>query len=310
VPTLWGSQQITISCSGNYVDDSVQGFYESLAETAILSKNGFGTSSYLSDIRPRGSKISTGGKSLGVLPVLKMHIQTSIDISQGGVRRGAWAGYLHICHGDFWEVYHYLENNPDDCNIGWIITDEFVGKLLNNDRDAIDRYKSVLKLKSVLGKGYFLFVDKANRLKPQSYKQHNLDIKASNLCLTGDTQVTIRYAEGLIERTNIAILSDIFKRNDYIEILSYNINTGVCEFKLIEECGLTNDNAPILLLGLDGNYSNYLHLTPEHKVYTKNRGYIEAKKQGGTGSVHRKKDIKFALDYNMPVKELTSILPK
>lgn len=173
---------LSISCAGNYVDDSVQGFYESLTETAILSKNGFGTSSYLSDVRPRGSKISTGGKSLGVLPVLKMHIQTSIDISQGGVRRGAWAGYLHICHGDFWEVYHYLENNPDDCNIGWIITDEFIQRILNNDHDAMDRYKSVLELKAVLGKGYFLFVDKVNRLKTQTYKDNNLDIKASNLC--------------------------------------------------------------------------------------------------------------------------------
>lgn len=173
---------LTISCAGNYIEDSIDGFYSSLTETAILSKYGFGTSSYLSDIRARGASISTGGKAHGVLPVLQMNVQCSRDVSQGGVRRGAWAGYIDIDHGDFWEVYHFLEHNPDDCNIGWIISDRFIKRLDDGDEEAQERYRSVLKLKNMLGKGYFHFKDKVNRLKPESYIKNNLDIKASNLC--------------------------------------------------------------------------------------------------------------------------------
>lgn len=240
---------LTISCAGNYIEDSIEGFYTSLTETAILSKNGFGTSSYLSDIRPRGSKISTGGKSLGVLPVLKMNIQTSIDVSQGGVRRGAWAGYLDIDHGDFWEVYHYLENNPDDCNIGWIIGDDFIERLNNNDSDAIERYQAVLKLKCMLGKGYFHFKDKVNRLKPESYKKHNLDIKASNLCVAPETLI-------------------LTKEHGYKEISS--LETQDVHIWNGEEWSLTtvrqtSDNSELIKVTF--NDGNYIECTKEHKFY-------------------------------------------
>ena len=59
-----------VSCAGNYVGDSVEGFYSSNAEIAVLSKNGFGTASYLGDIRGRGASIkSSGGEADGVVPV-------------------------------------------------------------------------------------------------------------------------------------------------------------------------------------------------------------------------------------------------
>lgn len=173
---------LPVSCSGQYIDDSVAGFYESLLETAVLSKNGFGTSGYLGDIRPRGSLIADGGKASGVLPVLKMFVQSTKDVSQGSVRRGAWAGYLPIDHGDFWEVAGYLEAHPDGTNIGWIITDSFIEKLNSGDADSVKRFQEVMKIKMTLGKGYFQFIDKCNRQRPEWYKKLGLDIKASQLC--------------------------------------------------------------------------------------------------------------------------------
>ena len=44
-----------VSCSGNYVGDSVYDFYQAQTEVAVLTKNGFGTSAYLGDIRGRGT---------------------------------------------------------------------------------------------------------------------------------------------------------------------------------------------------------------------------------------------------------------
>jgi ribonucleoside-diphosphate reductase alpha chain len=177
-----------VSCSGNYVGDSVYDFYDDQKEIAVLSKNGFGTSSYLGDIRARGTNIaSTGGKASGMLPVMRDFIQCSRDISQGGTRRGAWAGYIEIDHDDFWESINWVKSNPDDCNIGWIITNDFIERLNSGDKDAIDRFQSSLELKMISGKGYYFFRDKVNDLSPVYYKERGLKVLASNLC----TEITL-----------------------------------------------------------------------------------------------------------------------
>lgn len=171
-----------VSCSGNFVSDNVHSFYESMTENAVLSQNGFGTSSCLDDIRPRGTKISRGGTASGVLPVLKANIQVSRDISQGSTRRGAWAGYISIEHGDFYEVCEFIVAHPDDCNIGWNIHKTFIDKLEAGDKEATKRYQRALKVKMVTGKGYFFFIDKVNEQSPKCYKDRGLTVKASNLC--------------------------------------------------------------------------------------------------------------------------------
>ena len=177
-----------VSCSGGYIGDSVFDFYDSNKEAAVLSKNAFGTSGYIGDIRPRGSKI-TGlkGTASGVLPVFKNFVQMSRDISQGSQRRGAWAGYIEIDHKDFYELVTYIGKNPDDANIGWIISNEFIKRLDAGDIDAISRYQKALKLKMVTGKGYFFFVDKVNAQNPQMYKDKGMKVLASNLC----TEITL-----------------------------------------------------------------------------------------------------------------------
>ncbi len=173
---------LPISCSGCYVGDDVASFYETQTEIAVLSKHGFGTSAYLGDIRPRGSKISVGGKASGIMPVLKDLVQVCRDISQGSARRGAGAWYLPIEHSDFKEVVEYVKGEPDDVNIGWCISDNFVQRMNAEDAEAISRFQEAMSLKMTLGKGYFFFPDKANRQRPETYEQHGLDIKASQLC--------------------------------------------------------------------------------------------------------------------------------
>jgi ribonucleoside-diphosphate reductase alpha chain len=173
---------LSVSCSGGFIDDSIYGFYKHKLETAMLTKNGFGTSGYFGNIRPRGSDISVGGKASGVLPVFKGIIQDMRDVAQGTARRGAYAGYLPVLHGDFDEVCDFIYNNPDDANIGWVITDKYLDLLDSGDADAQRRFRKMLKLKMVHGKGYYFFVDKANAHRPEMYVKHNLYINNSNLC--------------------------------------------------------------------------------------------------------------------------------
>lgn len=175
---------LPVSCSGGVVDDSINGFYKNRYETAILTKHGFGTSAYLGGIRPRGTPYGKDkkGTASGIWPVFKGHAQDMIDVAQGSTRRGAWAGYLEIDHNDFDEIYDHIYNDPDGMNVGWIITDAFLKRLQSGDADAIRRYQRCLKMKMVVGRGYFWFVDRVNRKLPEPYKRAGMKNYASNLC--------------------------------------------------------------------------------------------------------------------------------
>ena len=173
---------LPVSCSGTVVDDSVDGFYSNLREVALLTKYGFGTASDLSHIRPRGSPISVGGKASGVMPVIKEHVQAMRSIAQGTARRGAWACYLDIEHGDFHEVVDHILAEPDDLNVGWTIKQSFIDRLNAKEPEATERFQKAMKVKMVTGKGYFFFVDKANAKRPAMYKDRGLFINNSQLC--------------------------------------------------------------------------------------------------------------------------------
>ena len=177
----------SVSCSGQFIDDSVDSFYSGLRETALLSKGGFGTSGYFGNVRPRGSDISFGGKSSGIVPVIEDYFIACQKISQGGTRRGSFGAYVPLMHGDFDEVADMLYNSPDDANIGWNVYDRDIEALNNNDPEVDRRRKRTFKIKSVTGKGYFFFPDKVNRHRPQMYIDNDWFVEASNLC----TEITL-----------------------------------------------------------------------------------------------------------------------
>ena len=173
---------LTVSCSGQYIDDSIDSFYSNLHETAVLSQYAFGTSGGFSAVRPRGALISKGGTANGARVVIDDFFTATAKVSQGGNRRGSFAAYIDIEHEDFDECINDLFVNSDGKNYGWVIRDSFIERLVKDEPEAQRRFNEILYLKAIHGKGYFFFVDKANRHRPQMYKDLGLDIKASNLC--------------------------------------------------------------------------------------------------------------------------------
>lgn len=104
---------LPISCFGSYIGDSIHEIMVTTAEVGMMSKIGGGTSAYFGDIRPRGSLIKNNGKSDGSFNFSKL-FDTVIDvISQGTSRKGQFAGYIDIEHGDIdeWLDIH-TEGNP------------------------------------------------------------------------------------------------------------------------------------------------------------------------------------------------------
>lgn len=254
---------LPVSCSGGYVADSIFGFYSARLEGALLTKHGFGTSGYLGDIRPRGAAISSGGKASGVMPVIKGFVQDSRDVSQGGVRRGSWAGYLPITHGDFEELANYVERETDDLNVGWNIPDEFVTDLQAGNPEAIRRFGKALKTKMVTGKGYFWFIDRANRKLPKYYP---MPVKASNLCseilLPSDDEHTFTC---VLSSMNVAKY-DEWKDTDAVFVATVFLDCVASEFivkakgiKGLEKAVRFTEKARALGLGVTG-FHTYLQM--------------------------------------------------
>ncbi len=251
-----------VSCSGTYVGDSVYDFYDEIKECAVLSQEGFGTSSYLGDIRERGADISRGGKANGVVPVFEDFVTMSQKVSQGGARRGAWAGYIDFNHGDFWELSNYLKNNPEGSNVGYNFYDEDIERLNNQDPDAIERVQKILATKMITGKGYWYFPDKVKRAQPSLYKELGLSSKASNLC----TEITLHSDE---EHTYTCVLSgmvcstyDEWKDTDAVFVMTVFLDCLVSYFlnqakgvKGLERAVRGTEKSRALGLGLSGFHS-------------------------------------------------------
>lgn len=192
-----------VACSGQVIGDSVSEFYTGLHETALLSQQGFGTSANFSNIRPRGSSISSGGKANGAVVVIDDYFTAVSKISQGGARRGSIGAYLDIEHGDWDEACDSLAHDHNGKNYGWIIKDTFIERLKADDPDANRRWIKAVYTKLITGKGYLFKVDCANRHRPQMYKDWGLFIEASNLC----TEIMLHSSELLTYSCILASLN-------------------------------------------------------------------------------------------------------
>ena len=87
---------LPISCFNVHVPDNIEGITHKLGEVIMQTKIGGGTSGYFGELRERGSPVTDNGKSSGAVSFMKLFDTVMDTISQGGVRRGAFAAYLDI----------------------------------------------------------------------------------------------------------------------------------------------------------------------------------------------------------------------
>lgn len=89
-------------------DDSIDGIYDTLKQTAKISQSAGGIGLAISNVRATGSYIGgTNGTSNGIVPMLKVYNDTARYVDQGGgKRKGAFAVYLEPWHAD---VFDFLE---------------------------------------------------------------------------------------------------------------------------------------------------------------------------------------------------------
>ncbi|MCA6408317.1 MAG: ribonucleoside-diphosphate reductase subunit alpha, partial [Cytophagales bacterium] len=89
-------------------DDSIDGIYDTLKQTAKISQSAGGIGLSIHNVRAKGSYIKgTGGTSNGIVPMLRNFDMTARYVDQGGgKRKGSFAIYLEPWHAD---VFDFLE---------------------------------------------------------------------------------------------------------------------------------------------------------------------------------------------------------
>ncbi|HTE09092.1 MAG TPA: ribonucleoside-diphosphate reductase subunit alpha [Flavitalea sp.] len=94
-------------------EDSIDGIYDTLKQTAKISQSAGGIGLAIHNIRATGSYIGgTNGTSNGIIPMLKVYNDTARYVDQGGgKRKGAFAIYLEPWHADVFEFLDLRKNH-------------------------------------------------------------------------------------------------------------------------------------------------------------------------------------------------------
>ena len=99
-------------------DDSIEGIYGTLTQTAKISQSAGGIGLSIHNVRATGSYISgTNGTSNGIVPMLKVFNDTARYVDQGGgKRKGAFAIYLEPWHADIFDFLDLKKNHGKEEN--------------------------------------------------------------------------------------------------------------------------------------------------------------------------------------------------
>lgn len=278
--------QMLSACFVIDVQDSIEGIYDGVKETAIISKFGGGVGINFSNLREKGAKIAggIGGESSGAVSWLDDWNTMAKNVVQGGKRRAALMGMMKVDHP---EIESFIDAKVKEgelsyFNLSVAFSDKFMKALdtENGEFDLLSRtpesyMQSIRKINAKTlwdkvctsawkkGDPGIFFIDSANRdnilkLLP------DYNIIATNPCLSGDTPVTLRY--GKTKPIKDIVVGDT--------VISYNELTNTLEEKTVTFSQCTKKSAEYMILEIDHNVR--LKLTPDHKVFTTNRGYVKA----------------------------------
>lgn len=94
-------------------DDSIDGIYDTLKQTAKISQSAGGIGLSVHNVRATGSYIGgTNGTSNGLVPMLRVFNDTARYVDQGGgKRKGAFAIYLEPWHADVFDFLDLRKNH-------------------------------------------------------------------------------------------------------------------------------------------------------------------------------------------------------
>lgn len=223
---------LSISCFNVDVQDDTADIMRASAEVGMMSKVGGGTSGYFGKLRQRGSEISGGGKSNGSVSFMELFDSVTNIVSQNGIRRGSFAAYLPIEHGDIKEylTIRDISSPIQRMSFAVTVTDKWMQEMIDGDSEKRKLWAKVLQKRAESGFPYIMFTDNVNRNKPQVYKDKNIDINSSNLC----TEILLQSDETqsfvcCLSSVNLLYYDD-WKNTDLVQTVMIFLDTVLDEF--------------------------------------------------------------------------------
>ncbi|MEP0133165.1 MAG: ribonucleoside-diphosphate reductase subunit alpha [Eudoraea sp.] len=116
-PTLFNSGTPKPQMSSCFLlamkDDSIDGIYDTLKQTAKISQSAGGIGLSIHNVRATGSYIAgTNGTSNGIVPMLQVFNDTARYVDQGGgKRKGSFAIYVEPWHADIFDFLDLKKNH-------------------------------------------------------------------------------------------------------------------------------------------------------------------------------------------------------
>ena len=139
---------------------------------------------------------------------------------------------------------------------------------------AEEVFKSgILKERTDTGRIYLVFIDNAMNQGPFDPEYHT--IYQSNLCcVTGDTQVTFLHENGNTEQMSVSSAVERFELGGLSNSKIKSFKNGEVSWENISAAVKTKTVTE--LYEIEDENGNILRCTGDHRVFTKNRGYVRA----------------------------------
>ncbi|WP_306353325.1 ribonucleoside-diphosphate reductase subunit alpha [Flavobacterium sp. '19STA2R22 D10 B1'] len=140
-PTLFNSGTPKPQMSSCFLlamqDDSIDGIYDTLKQTAKISQSAGGIGLSIHNVRATGSYIrGTNGTSNGIVPMLRVFNDTARYVDQGGgKRKGSFAIYIETWHADIFDFLDLRKNHGKeemrarDLFLGMWVSDLFMKRV-------------------------------------------------------------------------------------------------------------------------------------------------------------------------------------
>jgi len=138
-PTLMNAQRhgMLSACFVLPIEDSIEGIFEAIKQTALIQKAGGGTGFSFDELRPTGDRVaSSGGTTSGPISFWRVFSETTDAIQQGAFRRGANMGMMSVGHPDILKFLHAKQNLTafTNFNISVKVTDDWMKTLTKAGR--------------------------------------------------------------------------------------------------------------------------------------------------------------------------------
>jgi len=302
------------SCAGLNYGDSVESLANATKDMMkLITKLNAGIGGNASYIRGLGADIGNGQEEhTGTTPYLKVYEAISRSSMQpNSGRSGAVTNYYPFFH---WEIEDIMtlknnkgseENSVRQSDHAIIFNDLFYERLFAGKDITVFHINEIGELVDLLGKPeeFKALYEKLERKRNITKKKYSaeyiwnrylneryitarvykvnatemqrhgafkdLPTVTSNLCVAGDTQIDILYNG---EEKTIEIKDT--KKYPGALVKSKNIDTNEVEWKLISDFAMTNPKAKVMKITDENGRS--ITCTADHKVFTKNRGYVKA----------------------------------